>query len=331
MKQKDAKRAAQPRMEKASLGSAPPERPMIFISHDHRDSKLAEHFENLLVDASGGVLKPFRSSSKQPGGGLEFGAEWYGEIMGKIHQSSDVVALLTGHSIDRPWILFETGYAKAKLEKQVFGIVVGLQMNQAAKGPFAQFQNSSDDEDSLTKLVIQLITSNTGAEPRESAVRKNVVQFRKEIAELAPAIQNTFEQTPAKVETADAAKLFEEVKILLRDFSEKISYQIALGYQREAGLTMKPTLAVNNQVRAKTLSKLSPTELQVALSIAKGKRNREIASELSMAEHEVRNLLNGIYGKLGVSDRLELALHLIRSGPYEVRRANKTETEDDDK
>ena len=77
--------------------------------------------------------------------------------MGKISDATDVVALLTKNSINRPWILYEAGVAKGKLDKQVFGVVVGVQLDQATKGPFAQFQNSGDDEDSLTKLVLQLV------------------------------------------------------------------------------------------------------------------------------------------------------------------------------
>ena len=51
-------------------------RPLIFISHDHRDAKLAEAFANLLTDASGGFLKSFRSSDRKGGAGIEFGREW---------------------------------------------------------------------------------------------------------------------------------------------------------------------------------------------------------------------------------------------------------------
>lgn len=155
-----------------------PARPLIFVSHDHRDAALAEAFSNLLADASGGFLKSFRSSDRKGGAGIEFGAEWYTEIMGKINDATDVVALLTSNSIDRPWILYEAGVAKGKLDKPVFGIIVDVPFTQATKGPFAQFQNSGDDEDSLTKLVLQLIKRNSDAEPREEAVRRQVNAFR---------------------------------------------------------------------------------------------------------------------------------------------------------
>src|SRR5882724_2442909 len=101
-------------------------RPLIFVSHDHRDASLAEAFTNLLTDASGGFLKSFRSSDRKGGAGIEFGAEWYSEIMSKINDATDVVALLTPNSLDRPWILYEAGVAKGKLDKPVFGVVMGI-------------------------------------------------------------------------------------------------------------------------------------------------------------------------------------------------------------
>jgi hypothetical protein len=224
-----AKRARSSKQEDAqgtSAAIAPirpkPTRPLIFISHDHRDSELAEQFSNLLTDASGGTLKSFRSSDKKGRGGIEFGSEWYGEIMSKIDDATDVVALLTPHSIGRSWILFEAGVAKGKLGTPVFGVVVGVAMDQAVKGPFAQFQNSTDDEDSLTKLVLQLIKRNPEAEPREEAVRKQVAVFRGSLSAVSKAFSQKTEE-PSEREANDAAKLFEEVKLLFRQFSERLN------------------------------------------------------------------------------------------------------------
>ena len=127
-----------------------PASPLVFLSHDSRDGELAEAFENLLIDASGGVLKAFRSSDRRGTSGIEFGAEWYATIMNRLSQASDVVALLTPNSIERPWILYEVGVARGHLNVPAFGVAFGVPLNNIA-GPFAQFQNSSDDEDSLTR------------------------------------------------------------------------------------------------------------------------------------------------------------------------------------
>jgi hypothetical protein len=160
------------------LTSPPRGRPLVFISHDTRDADIAEAFADLLQDASGGVLRSFRSSDRKGTSGIEFGAEWYLAIMERLKDATDVVALLTEQSLGRPWLLYEAGVAKGRLDAVVFGLAVGVPLDRASVGPFAQFQNSSDDEDSLTKLVLQLIRRNPDANPREEAVRRQVVAFR---------------------------------------------------------------------------------------------------------------------------------------------------------
>lgn len=153
-------------------------RSLVFISHDNRDADLAESFANLLSDVSGGTLKSFRSSDKKGGSGIEFGAEWYKAIMSQLGDATDVVALLTQHSIDRPWILYEAGVAKGKLDTNVLGVALGVPLEKVSSGPFGQFQNCGDDQDSLTKLVIQLMKRNPDASPREEAVRRQVDAFK---------------------------------------------------------------------------------------------------------------------------------------------------------
>lgn len=144
-----------------SIGDQKAANPLIFISHDTRDAELAEAFSNLLKSVSAGVLKSFRTSDKKGNQGIEYGIEWYPEIIKQIQSASDVVCLLTERSVNRPWILFEAGMAKGKLDTPILGVALGIQLKDASTGPFAQFQNCSDDEASLTKLVFQLVDSDT--------------------------------------------------------------------------------------------------------------------------------------------------------------------------
>src|SRR5215210_3145772 len=109
---------------------------LIFISHDTRDAELAEAFSKLLSSVSAGVLKTFRSSDRKGSQGIEYGQEWYPELMRNLNLASDVVCLLTQRSLERPWILYEAGVAKGKLETQVIGIVLGIPLSRASTGPF---------------------------------------------------------------------------------------------------------------------------------------------------------------------------------------------------
>uniref|UniRef100_A0A7V4XT35 Response regulator transcription factor n=1 Tax=Acidobacterium capsulatum TaxID=33075 RepID=A0A7V4XT35_9BACT len=57
--------------------------------------------------------------------------------------------------------------------------------------------------------------------------------------------------------------------------------------------------------------RLSQKELAIISCITQGKRNKEIAYQLGTTEQVVKNYLRKIYDKLGVSDRLELALYCL--------------------
>jgi hypothetical protein len=135
-----------------SIGS----NPLVFISHDARDAELAEAFSKLLKSVSAGMIKTFRSSDKKGNEGVDFGEEWYKRLMTQLQSTSDVVCLFTERSLDRPWILFEAGVAKGKLNTPVIGVALGVPLNRISAGPFYQFMNMDDSEVDLIKLVNQL-------------------------------------------------------------------------------------------------------------------------------------------------------------------------------
>lgn len=57
--------------------------------------------------------------------------------------------------------------------------------------------------------------------------------------------------------------------------------------------------------------RLSPKELSIIGCVTQGMRNKEIAYKIGTTEQVVKNYLRKIYDKLGVSDRLELALYCL--------------------
>ena len=67
--------------------------------------------------------------------------------------------------------------------------------------------------------------------------------------------------------------------------------------------------AESGQRREKPL--LSDREKEVVQLVSQGFRNREIGEKLFISEQTVKNHLHNIFDKLGVSDRLELALYAI--------------------
>lgn len=62
---------------------------------------------------------------------------------------------------------------------------------------------------------------------------------------------------------------------------------------------------------ARGIGLLTKRELSLVQLVAEGRTNKDIARELSLSEHTVRNYLFRIFNKLGTSNRLELALYAI--------------------
>ena len=65
--------------------------------------------------------------------------------------------------------------------------------------------------------------------------------------------------------------------------------------------------------------KLSEKELAIIACITRGMRNKEIAYQVGTTEQVVKNYLRKIYDKLGVADRLELALYCLH---HKILQAN---------
>lgn len=67
----------------------------------------------------------------------------------------------------------------------------------------------------------------------------------------------------------------------------------------------------NDMVGARVLDRLTPKELRIVALIVQGFKNKEIATQLGTTEQVIKNYLRNVYDKIGVSDRLELALFTI--------------------
>jgi DNA-binding NarL/FixJ family response regulator len=65
---------------------------------------------------------------------------------------------------------------------------------------------------------------------------------------------------------------------------------------------------------------LTPREIDVIIAVADGATNRAIAEQLGLSDQTVKNHLSHIYDKVGVSNRLELALYAIHHKLTERRR-----------
>jgi hypothetical protein len=202
-----------------------PGSPLVFISHDARDAELAEAFGKLLKSVSAGMIKTFRSSDKKGREGIDFGDEWYKRLMTKLQSTSDVVCLFTERSLDRPWILFEAGVAKGKLDTPVIGVALGVPLSRVSAGPFYQFQNMDDSESDLTKLMHQIARRVPELEIDGDVVKVQVAAFKSAEAAILKKLTAAAGKKETKEEREDSsvAKLVEEMKALPSRVAERLA------------------------------------------------------------------------------------------------------------
>jgi two-component system nitrate/nitrite response regulator NarL len=74
-----------------------------------------------------------------------------------------------------------------------------------------------------------------------------------------------------------------------------------------------PAIHGGNGKSSRERAQLSQREREIIILIAQGYKNKEIAEKMFITEQTVKNHLHNVFDKLGVSDRLELALYAIHN------------------
>jgi DNA-binding NarL/FixJ family response regulator len=70
------------------------------------------------------------------------------------------------------------------------------------------------------------------------------------------------------------------------------------------------------------MARLTQRERDVVRLVADGMRNQEIALQLNLTEHTVRNYLIRIFDKLGISSRVELVLYAFSGTEWNAAQEN---------
>jgi DNA-binding NarL/FixJ family response regulator len=77
-----------------------------------------------------------------------------------------------------------------------------------------------------------------------------------------------------------------------------------------------PEVAV--RIGERLLAQLSPREIDVLNSLARGRSNKEIASQLGVVEGTVKIHIASIFGKLRVSDRTQALIEAVKRGIVQI-------------
>jgi DNA-binding NarL/FixJ family response regulator len=87
--------------------------------------------------------------------------------------------------------------------------------------------------------------------------------------------------------------------------------KVARGENWVQEVTVPMELRENDLVGLRVRDRLTAKELRIVALVVQGYKNKEIAAQLGTTEQVIKNYLRKIYDKLGVSDRLELALYCL--------------------
>jgi DNA-binding NarL/FixJ family response regulator len=88
----------------------------------------------------------------------------------------------------------------------------------------------------------------------------------------------------------------------------------ALRTVAEGGVWMPPELQTELIAGLQAPPALTAREREIIRHVALGLRNAEVGQKLFISEQTVKTHLNNIFQKLGVRDRVELALYAVRAG-----------------
>jgi hypothetical protein len=117
--------------------------------------------------------------------------------------------------------------AKGKLGTPVHGIALGVSLSRVSTGPFYQFQNSDDSEDSLAKLVLQLCRRIPTIDPDQGVVATQVKTFKASVGDVLKAIGGQKKpEKPESVDEGSVAKVLEEMKLIVRDLPQRLEQRI---------------------------------------------------------------------------------------------------------
>ncbi len=99
---------------------------------------------------------------------------------------------------------------------------------------------------------------------------------------------------------------------------EAMTLEQAIEYARQAAISPPERRGTPREAANQEYGGLSAREREVALLIAKGKSNREIAETLVLSERTVTTHVANILSKLGFNSRAQVAAWAVQKGLLEV-------------
>jgi len=157
----------------------------VFLSHAVTDERLVERFRQLMNQASMGLVETWASSAMD---GLMPGDALWTELHSNLSSSDKVIAIITPHSSNRPWLLYEAGYVAAKTGAQVIPVLFRVTIASLPLPLAGYMCYQVDRPDDLRKLLFQLV-SEVAPDPLTRSISQCVKEFLEDIAPQMEAFE----------------------------------------------------------------------------------------------------------------------------------------------
>jgi two-component system, NarL family, nitrate/nitrite response regulator NarL len=160
--------------------------------------------------------------------------------------------------------------------------------------------------------------------------RANGLQALQELIELGIPVRPVL--LTAAIESSESIKALRlgAGGVILKESATQLLYKCLLavmsgeywvGHERVQDI-VQHLRAADRQAEpaARPATMLTRRELQIVAAIVDGASNKDIGQQFGLSEQTVKNHLSHIFDKLGVSNRLELALYAVHHKLLDVRR-----------
>ncbi len=172
--------------------------------------------------------------------------------------------------------------------------------------------------DTVTPVMVWLSCDETDWQDRLKVVCQQVLSARVVVLSSAPHPQQGLLAFDAGARgythTHAVVDLMREVALVIQHGGLWVGPELL---QRLVGATFASISKLTSEQRSESVpnvwASLSPRETQVARLVASGQSNKEVATKLFISERTVKAHLGVVFEKLGVRDRLQLALRVLAS------------------
>jgi DNA-binding NarL/FixJ family response regulator len=161
----------------------------------------------------------------------------------------------------------------------------------------------------------QLLSALDKLRSRVLILSTSFLSFLPEIQEIATKRQIAVLMLAENAETASDFMRMGVQGVIYRSAGGNIAVEAVRRLSRGQSFLQSPNPAdadvSEDLVGARVRDRLSDKELRIIAAVVQGYKNREIAFQLYTSEQMIKNALRNIFDKVGVSDRLELALFVV--------------------